>query len=145
MADKKRTIFVSGLDPSSTTKQIVYNAFVPFGEIIDVQLPADPKNKKLRGYALVEYELDDDATEAIDNMNFSQLSGNIIRVSISKKDKNAAFDITHSKVAVWEQEGWIQEHQVDEADRQAVLPTTTPAVDARQPDAMQGLEAGPQA
>ena len=63
-------------------------AFIPFGDIVDVQLPLDfasgiwnldfnmqkhPNHKlkssgKHRGFAFIEYELHDDAMAAIDNM-----------------------------------------------------------------------------
>ena len=37
----KSTIYVGGLD-EQVTEEIVRAAFIPFGEIVDVQLPKDP-------------------------------------------------------------------------------------------------------
>jgi RNA recognition motif-containing protein len=44
-------------------------AFIPFGEIINIEIPPDYENPaKHRGFAFIEYELAEDASAAIDNM-----------------------------------------------------------------------------
>jgi len=43
-------------------------AFIPFGDINDVQIPIDYDSQKHRGFAFVEFELAEDAMAAIDNM-----------------------------------------------------------------------------
>jgi RNA recognition motif-containing protein len=46
MTTKRRTtIFVNGLD-DQITKEILYQTFLPFGEINDVEIPMDPKKRK---------------------------------------------------------------------------------------------------
>ena len=48
---------------------MVRAAFIPFGEIINIEIPPDYENHtKHRGFAFIEYELAEDAAAAIDNM-----------------------------------------------------------------------------
>ncbi len=48
-------------------------AFIPFGEIVNIEIPPDYENhEKHRGFSFIEYELAEDAAAAIDNMVFSQ-------------------------------------------------------------------------
>ncbi|KAK9368015.1 hypothetical protein V1509DRAFT_625106 [Lipomyces kononenkoae] len=132
----KSTIFISGLDPTVTSEALHY-AFIPFGDIVDIQLPKDEKsNEPHRGFALIEFETPLDAEAAIDNMNQAQLNGRTVKVAVSKSQKER-FDIQTAKVAVWHSESWMQEHDVDESDRRAIEESRTPAKDF---DAMQSLE-----
>ena len=108
----KSTIYIGGLPPQ-VTLQTIQEAFIPFGEIVDVQLPNnDSRNRKPdapvdsphRGYAYVEFEDPEDAKEAIDNMDQSELFGRVIKVSAAKIPKSAtANQGLGSKTAVWEQ------------------------------------------
>ena len=43
-------------------------AFIPFGDIVDVQIPMDPNSESHRGFGFVEFEMVEDANAAIDNM-----------------------------------------------------------------------------
>ena len=43
-------------------------AFIPFGEMSEVQMPIDYQTEKHRGFAFIEFELPEDALAAIDNM-----------------------------------------------------------------------------
>ncbi len=43
-------------------------AFLPFGEIVDIQIPLDYQSEKHRGFAFIEFENAEDAAAAIDNM-----------------------------------------------------------------------------
>lgn len=49
-------------------EKILNAAFIPFGEIVDVQIPLDYESEKHRGFAFIEFEAAEDAAEAIDNM-----------------------------------------------------------------------------
>lgn len=49
-------------------EKILNAAFIPFGEIVDVQIPLDYESEKHRGFAFIEFESAEDAAEAIDNM-----------------------------------------------------------------------------
>lgn len=135
-ARQKNTIYVAGLD-MNVTREVLMDAFIPFGDIIGISLPGDEKsNDPHRGFATIEHETVLDANAAIDNMDQAQLYGRTLRVTVSKI-QNETFDIFTSKAAVWEQEGWLQQHVVNEADREAVAQHST---ESQQADAMQGLE-----
>ncbi|KAJ5495976.1 Peptidyl-prolyl cis-trans isomerase E [Penicillium diatomitis] len=135
----KSTIYVGGLD-SAVTSQTLAEAFIPFGEVVDITLPkADAHNsgETHRGFGYVEFDLPQDAKEAIDNMDGSEIYGRTIKVAAAKPQKDANEGLG-SKTAIWEQEGYLAKHAVDEEDRQA-------AEEARQAsnrpqDPMQGLE-----
>ncbi|POR34118.1 Peptidyl-prolyl cis-trans isomerase E [Tolypocladium paradoxum] len=132
----KATVFVGGLAQMVTSNHIL-DAFIPFGEIVDVQLPKpDTRNstEPHRGFAYVEYEDSADAEEAIDNMDQSEFFGRILKVSQAKAPKSAEEGLG-SKKAIWEQEGWLAEHAGDHGDG---LPDRS--MEDAVPDPMQGLE-----
>jgi RNA recognition motif-containing protein len=159
MADSSRlkaTIFVGGLD-HAVTQQTLYHAFLPFGDIVEVNLPKPelPSSRDPhRGFGYVEFESSEDARDAIDNMDRSEMYGHVIKVAAAKPQKEGNEGLG-SKTAVWEQvslflrlylrpilmssqEGWLAKHAVSEEDRQATdnAREGSPAVDP-----MQGLEA----
>ena len=49
-------------------EKILNAAFIPFGEIVDVQIPLDYESEKHRGFAFIEFESAEDAAASIDNM-----------------------------------------------------------------------------
>lgn len=63
----KRTIYVGGL-AEEVDEKILNAAFIPFGDIVDVQIPLDYESEKHRGFAFIEFESAEDAAAAIDNM-----------------------------------------------------------------------------
>ncbi|KAK4981948.1 hypothetical protein LTR66_009586 [Elasticomyces elasticus] len=135
----KSTIFVSGLTPNVST-QTLQEAFIPFGEIVDISLPKpelasnpDPH----RGFGYIEFESASDAREAIDNMHESEVYGRVIRVTHAK-EKAEKGEGLGSRVAVWEQEGYATKYAVSDEDRLAT--TQGPGADETPADAMQGLE-----
>jgi peptidyl-prolyl isomerase E (cyclophilin E) len=56
-----------------------------------------------RGFGFVEYDLEEDAAAAIDNMDGSELYGRVIRCNIARTLPKLA----HGK-AIWSAEEWIQ-------------------------------------
>ncbi|PNY28503.1 Peptidyl-prolyl cis-trans isomerase E [Tolypocladium capitatum] len=132
----KATVFVGGLAQMVTSSHIL-DAFIPFGEIVEVSLPKpDARNStdSHRGFAYVEYEDSADAEEAIDNMDQSEFFGRILKVSRAKAPKSAEEGLG-SKKAIWEQEGWLAEHAGDQGDG---LPDRS--MEDAVLDPMQGLE-----
>ncbi|KAF2768653.1 RNA-binding domain-containing protein [Teratosphaeria nubilosa] len=114
---QKSTLFVGGLD-NQVTEQTLHDAFIPFGEIVDVSLPKPelPSNKDPhRGFAHIEFALAEDAREAIDNMDQSELFGRVIKVNQAKPQKDATEGLG-SKKAVWEQEGYAAKYNVGDED-----------------------------
>ncbi|EGX46448.1 hypothetical protein AOL_s00109g20 [Orbilia oligospora ATCC 24927] len=122
----KATIYVTGLDPTTTTSSTLYTFFLPFGPITDIHLPLDKSTSLPKGFAYVEFTDAIDASAAIDNFDQAELFGRVIRVSQAKNlgfREGGAGRVESglgSKVAVWEQEGWLKKHEVDEEDRKAV-------------------------
>jgi RNA recognition motif-containing protein len=100
----KATIFVGGLDPA-VTQQTIYHAFLPFGDIVEVNLPKPDlpgAKEEHRGFGYVEFETAADANDAIDNMDRSELYGQVIKVAAAKPQKDANEGLG-SKTAIWEQ------------------------------------------
>ncbi|KKP07406.1 RNA recognition domain-containing protein [Trichoderma harzianum] len=131
----KATVYVGGLSPVVTNTH-VFDAFIPFGDIVEVQLPkSDAPNSTdpHKGFAYVEYEDSADAKEAIDNMDQSEFFGRVIKVSQARAPKSADEGLG-SKKAIWEQESWLAEHAwEDDVTNQANLEEPVS-------DPMQGLE-----
>lgn len=67
MGDNKRTVYIGGL-ADEVTEQLVNDAFIPFGDIVEIQMPVDYESQKHRGFAFIEFETAEDAAAAIDNM-----------------------------------------------------------------------------
>lgn len=100
----KSTVYVGGLD-HGVTKEILHAAFIPFGEVVDVSIPKPDlptAAESHRGFGYVEFELPQDAREAIDNMDQSELYGRVIKVAQAKPQKETNEGLG-SKTAIWEQ------------------------------------------
>ncbi|KAG9989664.1 peptidyl prolyl cis-trans isomerase cyclophilin, partial [Aureobasidium melanogenum] len=116
----KATVYVGGLT-SAVDSHTLHNAFIPFGPIVNVSLPKPelPSNPEPhRGFGYVEFESPQDAQEAIDNMDQSELFGRVIKVNLAKEQK-AEGEGLGSKTAIWEQEGYLAKHAVSDEDRMA--------------------------
>lgn len=101
----KRMVYVGGL-AEEVDEKVLHAAFIPFGDITDVQIPMDYSNQKHRGFGFVEFELAEDASAAIDNMNESELFGRTIRVNIAKPMK---IKEGYSR-AVWSEDSWLKKY-----------------------------------
>jgi RNA recognition motif-containing protein len=100
----KATVYVGGLSQHATTSHVM-DAFIPFGDIVEIQVPKqDGPNatEPHRGFAYVEYEDVADAKEAIDNMDQSDFFGRVLKVSQAKAPKSADEGLG-SKTALWQQ------------------------------------------
>ncbi|KAF4325047.1 hypothetical protein BBO99_00000604 [Phytophthora kernoviae] len=82
----KRALYVGGLD-KQVTEQGLYTAFVPFGPIKSAQIPMDYSTQRSKGFGFVEFQEEEDAKAAIDNMDESELFGRTLRVTIAKPDR----------------------------------------------------------
>nr|WJH19511.1 Peptidyl-prolyl cis-trans isomerase E [Euglena gracilis] len=96
---EKRTLYVGGLDEGAD-EATVKAAFIPFGDVLDVFIPLDQLKQKHKGFAFVEFELQEDAAAAIENMNGAELFGRVLRVNLARPQlqQHAA---QHRK-AIWE-------------------------------------------
>lgn len=100
----KSTVYVGGLD-QAVSGQTLAEAFIPFGEIVDVTIPKPdaPSSTDLhRGFGYIEFEVPEDAKEAIDNMDGSELFGRTVKVAAAKPQKDSNEGLG-SKTAIWEQ------------------------------------------
>ena len=133
-------MYIAGLENAINDK-ILADAFIPFGEIVDVTIPKPelPSSTDLhRGFGYVEFESAADAKEAIENMDQSELFGRVIKVAQAKPQKDSSEGLG-SKTAVWEQEGYLAKHAVQEEDK--LVDRDGAEQIERVEDHMQGLEA----
>lgn len=105
MATNKRILYVGGLS-EEVDEKILQGAFIPFGEVLDIQIPLDYETEKHRGFAFVEFESAEDAAAAMDNMNESELFGKTLRVNLAKPNKLKE----GSSRPVWSDDQWLIEH-----------------------------------
>lgn len=105
MASNKRMLYVGGLS-EEVDEKIIHGAFIPFGDIIDVQIPLDYETEKHRGFAFVEFEFAEDAAAAMDNMNDSELFGRTLKVNFAKPMKLKE----GSAKPVWSDDQWLVDH-----------------------------------
>ncbi|XP_005175898.1 peptidyl-prolyl cis-trans isomerase E [Musca domestica] len=105
MSNDKRTVYVGSL-ADEVNEKLLNDAFIPFGDIADIQMPVDYETQKHRGFAFIEYESPEDASAAIDNMNDAELCGRTIRVNLAKpvRIKEGSFK------PVWADDDWLQKH-----------------------------------
>ena len=73
-SNPKTILYVGGLE-ETVSDDLLKAAFIPFGEIIECNIPLDNATGKHRGFGFVEYEEKEDAADAIDNMHNSDLYG----------------------------------------------------------------------
>ncbi|KAF5270004.1 hypothetical protein FQR65_LT05803 [Abscondita terminalis] len=103
--NNKRTIYVGGL-AEEVDEKTLNAAFIPFGDVVDIQIPLDYETEKHRGFAFVEFETAEDAAAAIDNMNDSELFGRTIRVNLAKPQRIKE----GSTRPVWAEDSWLQQY-----------------------------------
>lgn len=100
------TVYVGGLDVKLVTAATLSEAFIPFGEIVDISLPKPeaPSSADLhRGFGYVEFEDPNDAKEAINNMDQSEIYGRTIKVAMAKPERKEGEPGLGSTIAIWEQ------------------------------------------
>ncbi|KDE05601.1 hypothetical protein MVLG_03973 [Microbotryum lychnidis-dioicae p1A1 Lamole] len=113
MADETKTIYVGGFS-SETSATTLESAFLPFGQVVDIQLPPDPVNKsRHRGFAFVSFSSLESALDAIDNMHQNELTdpsnkGRTLKVNMAKPPKGLKPGMGNR--AIWTDEAWIKEH-----------------------------------
>ncbi|KAG0075843.1 hypothetical protein BGZ93_007146 [Podila epicladia] len=109
----KSTLYVGGLD-DQVTSQVLHAAFIPFGEITQIEIPPDPTSMSPhRGFGFVEFDLPADAQAALDNMHLSELFGKTIKVNLAKPLKGgpgAGGMGRGPEKAIWADEDWIKQN-----------------------------------
>ncbi|XP_061192742.1 peptidyl-prolyl cis-trans isomerase E-like [Saccostrea echinata] len=113
-AQNKRIVYVGGL-AEEVDEKTLHAAFIPFGDILDINIPLDYETEKHRGFAFVEFELAEDAAAAIDNMNDSEMFGRTLRVNMAKPMRIKE----GSSRAVWSEDTWLQEYAGKTTDKKS--------------------------
>jgi len=108
----KRAVYVGGL-ADGVTSQLLRAAMIPFGPIKSLDIPMDYKEGHHKGFAFVEYEDADDASEAIFNMDGADLLGRTIKVSMAQL--NQLNKLSTSQQAIWSSDEWFQQHVAGQA------------------------------
>ncbi|KAL1923521.1 uncharacterized protein VTP21DRAFT_8501 [Calcarisporiella thermophila] len=122
--DHKSTIFVGGLD-EQVNEQTLHAAFLPFGEIITVNMPPDPSShNKHRGFGFIEFEHAEDAKAAVDNMHLSELFGRTIKVNLSR---NVNVRDGAGPRAIWSEEAYMDKYSNIKASDETNQPKENPA------------------
>ncbi|UPQ99681.1 peptidyl-prolyl cis-trans isomerase E [Chloropicon primus] len=117
----KRTLYVGGLD-EGVDASLVRAAFVPFGEVKDVNIPLDFKTGKHRGFGFVEFELKEDALAAKDNMHCAEINGKTLSVSYAQPPKKGGLG---SKDPVWANDPLADAGKREEGDPMQQLEART--------------------
>lgn len=76
-------LFVGGL-AWATTNDSLANAFAQYGKVVSANVVLDKMTRRSRGFGFVEMENDNEALEAIKNLNETELDGRKIVVSEAK-------------------------------------------------------------
>ena len=84
--DHRRVLYVGGLE-ENVTEAILHAAFIPFGDIKDVQIPLDQATQSNRGFGFVQFNELEDAEAAKDNMDQAELYGRVLRVNVARPQK----------------------------------------------------------
>mmetsp|Transcript_9389 Transcript_9389/g.10852 ORF Transcript_9389/g.10852 Transcript_9389/m.10852 type:complete len:149 (-) Transcript_9389:114-560(-) len=116
----KTTVYVGGLD-ESVNEAFLHAAFVPFGDIKDVNIPLDHTTQKNRGFGFVTFLEKGDAAEAMDNMHNSELFGRVLRVNFAQPPKIKGGEQGWSHQPVWADEDAYADRQAQEQDYAAAV------------------------
>lgn len=141
----KTTIYVGGLE-KNINEAILHAAFIPFGDIKDVNIPLDQTTQENRGFGFVTYMEKADAAAAMDNMHNAELYGRVLRVNFAQPMKIKGGDQGWSHQPVWADADSYMEKQIqDEEYKDAVLEEEyglrNKAAESKGDDAMNDLEA----
>lgn len=143
----KTTLYVGGLE-ENINEAILHSAFVPFGDVKDVNIPLDHATGKHRGFGFVEFEDKEDTNSAIDNMNNAELYGRVLRVNYAQPMKIKGGDKGWSHQAVWaDTDDWYDrqaaEQELEKLDEEAKQKARAAETDKYTPkDPMQQAEEG---
>lgn len=92
----------------SVDESLLQAAFIPFGEIVEVEVAREPGTGAHKGYGFVAYEAAEDAAAAVENMNHSELFGRVLRVGFARAGSGGASGSAERRKPVWEDEGYYE-------------------------------------
>mmetsp|Transcript_11780 Transcript_11780/g.35925 ORF Transcript_11780/g.35925 Transcript_11780/m.35925 type:complete len:123 (+) Transcript_11780:95-463(+) len=79
-----KRLFVGGIS-WATDDDMLREAFAEYGNVLDARVIFDRETGRSRGFGFVTFEQDDDADQAIERMDGSELDGRMIRVNVAKR------------------------------------------------------------
>ena len=109
-SNRKKVLYVGGLE-ENVTEEILYSAFIPFGDLKEVNIPKDFTANKHKGFGFVEFEDTEDAQEALENMDGAEIFGKVVRCNFAKPMTKVS-----SGKAVWSSEDWLKNSLQDGED-----------------------------
>mmetsp|Transcript_44595 Transcript_44595/g.74412 ORF Transcript_44595/g.74412 Transcript_44595/m.74412 type:complete len:165 (+) Transcript_44595:285-779(+) len=112
-ANPKTTVYVGGLD-DSVNEAVLHAAFIPFGDIKDVNIPLDQTTQSNRGFGFITYLEKADAAAAMDNMHNSELYGRVLRVNFAQPMKIKGGEKGWSHQPVWADADTYMETQMED-------------------------------
>uniref|UniRef100_A0A7S3QJZ2 RRM domain-containing protein n=1 Tax=Chaetoceros debilis TaxID=122233 RepID=A0A7S3QJZ2_9STRA len=102
----RRSLYVGGL--ADEVKETNLRAtLIPFGPLKSIDIPMDYASGKHKGFAFVEYIDGEDASEAIYNLDGSELYGRVLNVNLAQHNQNRL----SSNKAVWSTDEFFQNAQ----------------------------------
>mmetsp|Transcript_9653 Transcript_9653/g.18119 ORF Transcript_9653/g.18119 Transcript_9653/m.18119 type:complete len:146 (-) Transcript_9653:74-511(-) len=99
----RRSLYVGGI-ANEVTEVTLRATMIPFGPIKSIEIPMDYALGKHKGFAFVEYNDAEDASEAIYNLDGSELYGRVLTVNLAQRDR---LHINSNK-AVWSTDDFFQ-------------------------------------
>ncbi|CAI5474761.1 unnamed protein product [Closterium sp. Yama58-4] len=110
----KTTLYVGGLE-ENVTESILHAAFIPFGDIKDINIPIDQTTQKHRGFGFLTYMEKEDAAAAMDNMHNGELYGRVLTVNIAQPQKIKGGEQGWASQPVWaDADTWFERQQQEE-------------------------------
>eukprot|EP00747_Dinoflagellata_sp_TGD_P163791 gnl/TRDRNA2_/TRDRNA2_182862_c0_seq1.p1 gnl/TRDRNA2_/TRDRNA2_182862_c0~~gnl/TRDRNA2_/TRDRNA2_182862_c0_seq1.p1 ORF type:complete len:127 (-),score=42.47 gnl/TRDRNA2_/TRDRNA2_182862_c0_seq1:62-442(-) len=112
----KRTVYVGGIE-DQVDRKVLEAAFVPFGEIKNVEIPLDLKSGKHRGFGFVEFMDAEDAQDAIDNMHNAEIHGRVLKVNLARERSQKPTENTNRPI--WADDFFYRKKLQDEGMEEA--------------------------
>lgn len=75
-------LFVGGLSWGTTDKELK-DAFEPYGNVTEAKVIKERDSGRSRGFGFVTYDNEDEAREAVEALNDTELDGRSIRVDFA--------------------------------------------------------------
>uniref|UniRef100_I2CRH6 RRM domain-containing protein n=1 Tax=Nannochloropsis gaditana (strain CCMP526) TaxID=1093141 RepID=I2CRH6_NANGC len=107
----KSIVYVGGLD-EQCTEEMLHAAFIPFGDIVEVNIPKDFKENTTRGFGFVHFESAEDAAAAIDNMEGAELLGRVLKCNVARPMQHKL----GANKPVWSTDEWFKSQLAEDKD-----------------------------
>ncbi|SPO26422.1 related to ribonucleoprotein [Ustilago trichophora] len=119
------SIYVGNLPPQLDESSLAAY-FTPFGDIISISVPSTSTSsgKRNKGFGFITFSTEDDALDALDNMNLNSIGGRTIHVNLADPSKvKEAGAGNKAGRAVWDNEDWLKQYAANDQDPAATAPS----------------------